>query len=65
MSDVKFCPYCGGQRIEDENTVFIEDGPYNGNRYANEGQFSRYSCVDCKGVFGEMPAPLKEGGPEE
>lgn len=61
MSDdreFKYCPACGGQRLEDEGAVFIEDGPYDGKGYVNEGQFSRYSCMDCKGVFGEMPAPI-------
>lgn len=43
---------------KDEGSVFIEDGPYNGRQYVNEAEFDRYRCLDCKQVFGPMPARL-------
>lgn len=54
-----FCLYCGKTNIEDAGTVFIEDGPYNGSRYANEGQFQRLVCRDCGQHFGDMPERVK------
>lgn len=56
--DMKYCPWCGGEKLENEGTVFIEDGPYTHNRYANEGDYGRYRCLDCQHVFGSMPEPL-------
>ena len=58
MSAFEYCPACGGKRLEGEGTVFIEDGPYNGKGYANEGDYARYRCLDCETRFGDMPARL-------
>lgn len=55
MSEITFCLYCGSKHIEDAGTVFIEDGPYNG-QYYNEGQYQRLVCLDCHEHFGDMPA---------
>jgi hypothetical protein len=58
MSDIKFCPACGSFEVENQGAVFIEDGPYNGRQYANEGEYPRYQCARCKACFGFMPEPL-------
>lgn len=58
MIDLKFCPYCGGSNLVDEGACFVEDGPWDGKQYANEGEFARYSCGDCHGYFGVMPNPM-------
>lgn len=52
------CPECGSEEVECLGTVFIEDGPWNGRNYVNEGDYPRYRCKPCGTVFGLMPVPL-------
>lgn len=58
MANPNFCPNCGKQGLEDYGFVFIEDGPWNGKEYANEGECPRYRCPHCEYVFAAAPKPL-------
>jgi hypothetical protein len=56
---ITHCPCCGGTNLAEEGFVFIEDGPFDGRDYINEGEYARYRCGDCDAVFGLMPDPIK------
>jgi rRNA maturation endonuclease Nob1 len=58
MPEINFCPSCGEKKLADEGNVFIEDGPYDGRQFLNEGEWWRYRCESCGLVFGPMPTPM-------
>jgi hypothetical protein len=55
---LRFCPACGARGLETQGSVFIEDGPWLGQRYAQEGYYDRYRCPRCGAAFGLLPEPL-------
>lgn len=48
-----FCPKCKSSNVQVSGDVFIEQGEYDpgSDRYAGEGETSRYECKDCETFF--------------
>lgn len=47
-----YCPHCGKQGVVSvAASVFVEQGPYENDRYAFEGQADHYVCDECGGQF--------------
>jgi hypothetical protein len=60
MPDLELhCPKCGSTQVEDDGSVFVEDGPYQGSRYANEHDAARYLCKPCGCAFAILEPPLR------
>lgn len=50
---VRFCPFCGGNHIEERRDAFVEIGEYDENTgyYEEETGIVEYECTDCKKFF--------------
>jgi hypothetical protein len=49
-----FCPHCGAAgTLVKVDTVFCEQGEYDGRSYEAEGEGAQYACSRCKGQFND------------
>jgi hypothetical protein len=49
-----FCPHCGAAgTLEKVDTVFCEQGEYDGRNYESEGEGAQYACSQCRGQFND------------
>jgi len=42
-----FCPHCGKETLKADLGAFVEQGEYDGKRYASEGDTEGYTCTSC------------------
>jgi len=56
------CPFCRSVKVEVVDSVFIEEGEFNGKEYDQEGNADVWLCGDCKRGFADW-TPLHKDKP--
>ena len=49
------CPFCRSEKVTPSGSGFVEQGEWNGHRYEQEEDVSRYTCTACAINFWVTP----------